>query len=300
MIAQYLILLGLSHASATGKRNGSLSDKKFMDFVDETMSVERTIASSHSLMAEYFPNIPERSWIVTSPISAIDLEDKYGEEKLIFFFYSSLIMQAQRHRLDKTERLHVLNLLNKILVKYSSLDNIRRSLVSLVAEIVVDPDIFSVRSEIAAVKAELNRVVAYKKILSKIIDAFVEQIGTKEMFYHQVSDGLGKLESILARSNSVSLLMIPRIAHNVLEYITLTSHILMISDPAPAMRILDELNRLLGPGMDRTRRDALEEIVGVIDGGVQTLLDEAQNDVNENPSHSFLIANIVTALSSIS
>jgi len=256
--------------------------------IDRMMSPEKAIETETAFLSKYFPDIPLRESVVTSPISVIDLLGKGDNDTLFYLYAGSLIkikqdLESEGKLTDRRRftvlapRLHLLNLINKLIVRYSYLHTHDRDGADIIA-------------------------------LSEILEqCFTKMIKGDRRFFASLADGvelLLEIEHHVAENRwnaDDALKLIPRIANNLVEYMTLTTEILEIGHRGESIAILEQLCRLVvTEGSFTKKRSAdLRRIIRVIDEGVSVLRDQATNRTRGNPAHAHLIADIVTLLATV-
>ena len=246
-----------------------------IEIIERTISPRGAIEMTSSLLAEYMPDIPQRDKIVQGRVSIENLSLQDGGRALYYFYAGAplRIVSCMKSGGTRVTRLFLLNLVNKLIGSFSTVDSVGAS----------ETD----RRAVALSLHEcLSMIISLERKLPRIL-----------------VDGVGILLEIdyLVRKNKWSddgdsLQAIPRITSNILEYVTLSSYIQETREPFDALGIVYNLFRLAATP---TSADSLRRVIRVVDEGVEILRTGVELALVEDPLHRFLINDIVTALSGI-
>ena len=255
------------------------------EFLHDLMSPEKAIDQSEVVLSEYFPSMPERASVVRSRIDEADIR---GDDEHLYTAYAAAVV-VTKQELFKNRRvpdrvrsllnapgLFILNIINKLLVSRSAVFN------------------------------AAGDCPEFREIDKILFELFMKISDEDKTFGKGLRKAMRKLHHIEShvRENDWTLdnklKLIPRIAHNVVEYLTITSLVLHVSDESGAFGILDQLYRLAVLQGGTSDVAGLRSLLGQVDEAVALLRFEAENMIeNDDISHSFLISNIVTALANI-
>ena len=271
MILAWISLLGFTAASR------DVGMKALMD-----RRIHAAVETSASLLSEYLPTMPERSSIVQDISPGDFFYNDPREEYATYNMYEGIVGKVQR-KLDSLRRkgdsaavqamLHALNIHNKLLVHYSSLN---RSLSCSSSE----SDKKAVLSEGCSVSWMLAKCSSQ---LARDTESFLSQIGKGMRIYHEIADQVNSN----GWDTDEELKLIPRIAHNLVEYITSTSIIVASRDDGPIFEILQGLVSLTASPQDWEER--LRSVTVDVDRRVELLRRNAESPTNEHQLHDSMI-----------